>query len=75
MEIIVRNRLTMLTDEQLAYAPAWFASHTKSEQRDMIRRARLARRNFGINIPPTDDPDQWATGENMAALCYDDYLA
>lgn len=75
MEIIVRNRLTTLTDEQLAYAPIWFASHTKAEQRDMIRRARIARRNFGIDIPPTDGSDQWATGENMAALCYDDYLA
>ena len=75
MEIIVRNRLTTLTDAQLAYAPEWFASHTQAEQRDMIRRARTVRRNFGIEIPPLDDPDQWATGENMAAICYDDYLA
>jgi hypothetical protein len=75
VEIIVRNRLTMLTDQQLAYAPEWFASHNKAEQRDMIRRARIARRNFGIDIPPTNKPDAWAAGESMAALCYDDYLA
>ncbi|MFK3668507.1 hypothetical protein ACI2JN_25110 [Ochrobactrum teleogrylli] len=75
MEIIIRNRLTTLTDEQLAYAPEWFASHTKAEQRDMLRRARAVRRNFGIRIPPLNKPDEWATGENMAALCYDDYLA
>lgn len=75
MEVIFRNRLTMLTTEQLSYANQWFASHSKEEQRDMIRRARTVRRNFGIAIPPTDKPEKWASGESMAALCYDDYLA
>lgn len=75
MEITFRNRLTTLTDDQLAYAPEWFASHPKEKQRDMIRRARIARRNFGIDIPPANRPDAWAAGESMAALCYDDYLA
>lgn len=75
MEITFRNRLTTLTDDQLAYAQEWFATHTKAEQRDMIRRARLARQNFGIDIPPENNPEEWAAGENMAALCYDDYLA
>lgn len=75
MATIFRNRLTTLTDEQLTYAQEWFASHSKEEQRDMIRRARTVRRNFGIRIPPLTKPEEWATGENIAALCYDDFLA
>lgn len=75
IEVIFRERFTMLTDDELAKARDWWASLSEAEQMRRREHAVAVRRPFGIELPEGDDDERWAVGECWAAVCYDDETA
>jgi hypothetical protein len=71
-EVIVRHSLTMLTDDELAQARAWWVNLSEAEQMRRREHAIAIRKPFGIELPATDDDESWPTGEGWAAVCYED---
>ena len=71
IEVIFRDRFTMLTDDELAKAREWWAGLSEDEQMHRRKHAIDIRRPFGI-VLPGDDDDYWAASEGWAAVCYDD---
>lgn len=72
IEVIVRNRFTMLNDDELAKAHAWWAGLSDSEKIRRREHAAAIRKPFGIELPEDDNDERWPVGEGWAALCYDD---
>lgn len=72
IEVIFRDRFTMLTDDELAKARDWWAGLSEVEQMRRREHALAIRRPFGIVLPENDDDDCWPAGEGWAAVCYDD---
>lgn len=71
-EVIVRNRFTMLTDDELAKARTWWSGLSEAEQMHRREHAIAIRMPFGIVLPEDEDDNRWPTGEGWAAVCYDD---
>ncbi len=72
IEVIFRNRFTMLTDDELAKAHGWWAGLSEAEQMRRREHAITIREPFGIELPEDDDDERWPAGEGWAAVCYDD---
>lgn len=72
MEIIARDRFTMLNDDELAKARTWWADLSDAEQMRRREHAIAVRRPFGIELPENDGDEHWPAGESWAAVCYDD---
>lgn len=68
IEVIFRDRFTMLTDDELAKARTWWASLSEAEQMRRREHAIAIRRPFDI-ILPEDDDDRWPADEGWAAVC------
>lgn len=75
IEVIFRDRFTMLTDDELAKARDWWGGLSQAEQMRRRERAIAIRRPFGIELPESDDDEHWPAGEGWAAVCYDDESA
>lgn len=69
---VIRDRFTMLTDDELAKARTWWATLSEAEQMRRREHAVAIRKPFGIELPEDDDDERWPAGENWAAVCYDD---
>ncbi len=75
IEVIFRDRFTMLTDDELAKARTWWAGLSEAEQMRRREHAVAIRKPFGIELPEDDDNERWPVGEGWAAVCYDDETA
>lgn len=72
IEVIFRNRFTMLTDDELAKARGWWAGLSEAEQMRRREHSIALREPFGIELPDDDDDERWPADEGWAAVCYDD---
>ena len=72
-EIFHGERLTHLSEKELADALIWWATLSEDERDDRRERAAKLRGNFGIPVPDSDE--DWSGGEGWAAVCYEDERA